>query len=427
MRNTSKKSISLLLAIAILASAGIPLPVKAAVLFSDVKETAWYYDYVNKLYELKITSGTGNNKYSPDAPVTRAEFVTFLCKIKGYEQTEGNPFVDSQKSWATGYITIALNNGIMDLPENRKFRPGDAVTRLEAVEMMCRALDISKNTVSKNPYSDVKAADIGYTNAAFDNYLMVGSFEKEKKVFKPSSKLTRGEVASIVVNAYEFNKDKIGYLNDKMEKEKEKLEAEKKEQESYKAWQESVKGISKELLNNTKYLDKSVYESNREALSSEYFENWGKDYGMSPEQVQDRMIHVATVFTNAYVNENYKNIEAFNSSMKESYYKVAMDKYLQEESEFLKEHTLISEGTFKTSKGLFVINASGLLELRGTVRYRYLSSTSQKILNKDIISDTGKPAVIGTWYEQDVKIYFSSRDGIKCSMINYLNKARIAK
>ncbi|MHB8063529.1 MAG: S-layer homology domain-containing protein [Ruminiclostridium sp.] len=156
MKNTFKRAISLLLAITILALANIPSTVTAATTeFKDIKTTDWYYTYVNKLVDLKITSGIGNNKYGPANSVTRAEFVTFLCKTKGYNQTKGDPFTDTQKNWASGYIAIALANGIIDLPTDKKFRPNDEITRFEAVEMLCRALNISKDTTTKNPYTDI--------------------------------------------------------------------------------------------------------------------------------------------------------------------------------------------------------------------------------------------------------------------------------
>jgi len=248
MKNILKGALTILLAISILALTNVPSTVTATMAdtttatmttattttatttvvttFKDIKTTAWYYTYVNKLVELKITSGIGNNKYGPANSVTRAEFVTFLCKIKRYAQTKGDPFTDTQKHWASRYITIALANGIIDLPTDKKFRPNDAITRLEAVEMLCRALNISKDTTTKNPYADIKTTT-GYTNAAYANYLMQGSIEKDKRYFKPSDKLTRGEVAAVIVNAYDYNVDKMAYLNKKIAEEKVKATKEK--------------------------------------------------------------------------------------------------------------------------------------------------------------------------------------------------------
>jgi hypothetical protein len=233
MKNTFKRAITMLLAVSIFTLSGVPALATAAAtstttstatssstttstsIFKDVKTTSWYYTYVNKLVDLKITTGYKDGTYKPANSVTRAEFVTFLCKTKGFAQTQGDPFSDTQKHWASGYITIALANGIIDLPTDKKFRPNDAITRLEAVEMLCRALNISKDTTIKNPYADVKTIT-GYTNAAYANYLMQGSIEKSKRYFKPSDKLTRGEVASVIVNAYDYNTDKMAYLNKKI-------------------------------------------------------------------------------------------------------------------------------------------------------------------------------------------------------------------
>jgi len=199
----------------------------SAVKFSDVKNTFWYYTYVTKLADLKITSGYADGTFRPNNPVTRAEFVTFLCKVKGYKQMQGNPFEDSQKSWETGYITAALNNGIIDFTINKKFRPDDAITRQEVAEMMCRALNISPDVTTKTPYADV-TSNSGYSTAAYSNYLMQGYLKDNERYFNPNSNITRGEAAAVVVNVYEYNADKMAYLNKKIAEERQKAaEAEK--------------------------------------------------------------------------------------------------------------------------------------------------------------------------------------------------------
>jgi chromosome partitioning protein len=186
--------------------------------FKDVKSTDWYYASVTKLVELNITSGAGNGMYKPNNSVTRAEFVTFICRALGLQPARNNPFVDTKKHWADGYITIALANNMISLPVNKKFRPNDAITRAETVEIMCRALNVQPDNTLKTPYTDVKA-NTGYINAAYSNYLMQGSIVKGQRYFYPNNKLTRGEVAKIIVNAYDYSKDKMAFLNKAMDEE----------------------------------------------------------------------------------------------------------------------------------------------------------------------------------------------------------------
>ena len=199
--------------------------VSNAVKFTDVKNTSWYYSYVTRLTELKITGGYTDGTFKPNNPVTRAEFVTFLCNIKGYKQSQGNPFNDSQKSWASGYITTALANGFIELTEDKKFRPNDAVTRQEVAEMMCRALNISPALITKTPYADLDVKiNSGYSTSAYNNYLMRGAEKDGMRYFQPKDKLTRAEAAAVIVNAYDYNGDKMAYLNKKIAEENKKKE-----------------------------------------------------------------------------------------------------------------------------------------------------------------------------------------------------------
>ena len=55
-------------------------PVSDAVAFSDVPADKYYAKAVQWAYEQKITSGTSATTFSPNAPCTRAQMVTFLYR-----------------------------------------------------------------------------------------------------------------------------------------------------------------------------------------------------------------------------------------------------------------------------------------------------------------------------------------------------------
>ena len=432
MKNTLNRAVSLALALSIVALAGTsPAAAAASTHFKDVKATAWYNTYVSKLVELKITSGYKDGTYKPGSPVTRAEFVTFLCKAAGHHPAQGDSFSDTRKHWATGYITIALNNEIVDLPADKKFRPDTAITRLEAVEMLCRALGITKDTTAKNPYTDVNTSDSGYTNAAYSNYLMQGSVEKTGRCFKPSDKLTRAEVAAIVVNAYDYYADKMAYLNNRVAAEKEKAEKEKAEQGRYAVWKESVKDITPELLNNTDGLYKdSVYESYKFLRNeqADYFKNWGAKYGMTPEQFEEEMVRVGSKFMNTWYNANYSNLDKLEKDLKSVMETNTINNYLQKNLDYAKLNKFVSEGNFITSIGMLLFADFENPVLRGTIKYRYLKPTSSEVLNSEIVGVTGKPIQRGVWYEQDIEVRFlPEKDGLKCTKMQPISDIRVLK
>ena len=47
-------------------------------LFTDVTASDWSCKYINRLYELGITTGYGDGRYGPDDLVTRAQMAVFL-------------------------------------------------------------------------------------------------------------------------------------------------------------------------------------------------------------------------------------------------------------------------------------------------------------------------------------------------------------
>lgn len=426
MRSVVKRTIAVLIIMSVSITTNIlMISADPGNKFKDVKATSWYYSYVAKLADLKITGGYTDGTYKPNNPVTRAEFVTFLCNVKGYKQMQGNPFIDSQKSWASGYITAALANGIIDLPADQKFNPNYAITRQEVVEMMCRALNVAPDEKIKTPYSDVTTGS-GYSTAAFSNYLMRGSTENKKLLFKPKDKLTRAEAATILVNAYDYNVDKLAFLNEKISEEK----AKKDEAEKASAWQESVKGISSVLLNNNKGLSNaSLYESNKYLKEeSGYLKNWGADYGMTQDEFAKEVIRVGSKYANLIANANYKNIKEYESVLRSILETNEISNYLQRKLDYVKNNTIISEGKFITSEGLIVVTEVGSIALRGTIKYKYSKPTSNEILNKEIVGSTNKASQIGVWYEQDFEIsFYPEKDGLKTTRLQPISDIRISK
>ena len=427
MRNFIKEAVVLVLTLSILVLpvASVSAQATTKISFKDVKSTSWYYSYVTKLVDLKIAGGYSDGTYKPNKSVTRAEFVTFLCNVKGYKQMQGNPFIDFQKSWATGYITAALANGMIDLPENKKFRPNDAITRQEVVEMMCRTLNINPDYTTKTPYSDV-INNSGYSTAAYSNYLMQGSFENNKLYFRPDSKITRGEVSAVIINTYDYNVDKMAYLNKKIEEEKQKKEEAKK----YADWQASVKGISPILLNNKDGLYKgSVYESNKYMKEeSEFLKNWGAKYGMTDAEFANEVVRVGNDIMNLWYNADYRKLDQLEKGFNSLADQVFIINYMKRNLEYVKSNKFVSEGKFQTSTGLIIIEDDGDFVLRGTIKYRYLSPTSNNVLKSEIVGSTGKQIVLNTWYEQDYRItFYPEEKGLKFTGMDAISEVRISK
>jgi hypothetical protein len=424
-----KRAVSILLVMAIVTFANISAISEVAA-FSDVANNAWYYGYVNRLVSLNITAGIGNNKYGSNNSVTRAEFVTFLCKANGLKQSEGYTYTDAKNHWSNKWLSAAVTANIID--SSNEFYPNKAITRQEAVEMLCRSINLQKNTEMTTPYADVKS-EAGYSNRAYEEYLMLGSIVNGQRYFYPLNNIKRSEVAAVIVNLVDYKADGESYKTAKIaeleQKEQQASEA-KAEAERYAAWKESVKDISPELLNNTQGLYKgSVYESYKYLIDqSGYLSGWGKDYGMTDEEFADEIVRVGSKFINTWYNANYTKIDVLKVDLKDILETNTINNSLQDNLDYVKNNTFIAEGKFYTSKGLIICTDSGSLGLRGTIKYRYLKPTSINVLNSEIVGNTGKVIQIGIWYEQDYQIsFYPEKVGLKTTAMHSISKVRISE
>ena len=132
--------------------------------FTDVSESAYYYDAVLWAVENGITNGTTATTFRPDATVTRAQMVTFLWRAHGAPAATGsNPFADVDKDdYYYDAVLWAAANGITNGTTATTFRPDAPVTRAQAVTFQWRAAD--SPAASGDSFDDV-AADTWYTNA----------------------------------------------------------------------------------------------------------------------------------------------------------------------------------------------------------------------------------------------------------------------
>ncbi len=423
-----KRTLSILLVIVIVLLTNISAIYEVEA-FSDVANNSWYYGYVNRLLSLKITAGIGNNKYGPNNSVTRAEFVTFLCKANGLTQIEGYTFTDTQNHWSSKWLAAAVVANIID--KDTVFYPSKAITRQEAVEMLCRSIDLEESTTSTSPYIDVKS-EMGYSNRAFEEYLMLGSIVNGQRYFYPLNNIKRSEVAAVIVNLIDYKADAESYkaakISELEQKEQQALE-EKAEAERYAAWKESVKDISPELLNNTQGLYKgSVYESNKYLIDqSGYLSGWGKDYDMTEEEFADEIVRVGSKYVNAYANANYKDLKSLENTLKSVLESNVINNYLQIQINSVKKNTIVSEGNFITSEALIVYTENCSLALRGTIKYRYSSPTSINVLNSEIVGSTNSPSKLNVWYEQDYQIsFYPDKSGLKTTRMDKISQIRLS-
>ena len=114
---------------------------KAAVSFADVKPGDIFYEAVQWAVERGITKGTSSTSFSPFAPCTRGQIVTFLYRSAGSPKVSGAcNFSDvSAGSFCRDAVIWASSEGITNGTSAGRFSPNEGCTRAQVVTFLYRA------------------------------------------------------------------------------------------------------------------------------------------------------------------------------------------------------------------------------------------------------------------------------------------------
>ena len=114
--------------------------------FGDVAAGAWYKRAVSFIAARGIAAGTGSGNFSPEAKLTRGQFIVMLMKAYGIAP-DTNPkdnFSDAGNTWYTGYLAAAKRLGISPGIGNNLFAPEKEITRQEMFTLLYNALKVIK-------------------------------------------------------------------------------------------------------------------------------------------------------------------------------------------------------------------------------------------------------------------------------------------
>ena len=129
-----------------------------ALAYSDVDESSSVSEAVGILSNLKIFTGFEDGTFRLNDTVTRAQMAAIVCRMLGYEsQAESSSgstvFTDVPANhWASGYINVAQQMGIINGYGGGLFGPEDKVTYEQAVKMVVCALGYDLVAQGKGGY-----------------------------------------------------------------------------------------------------------------------------------------------------------------------------------------------------------------------------------------------------------------------------------
>ena len=171
--------------------------------FVDVPEGSYYEEAVDWAVKNGITTGTGNNYFTPDGICTRAQAVTFLWRVAGSPtpKTEAMVFEDVlDGSYYYEAVLWAVENGITVGTSATTFSPELTCSRAHIVTFLWRAAN-SPSVKTDNPFTDV-AADAYYIDAvlwAVKHKITAGT---TLSTFSPDEGCTRAQIVTFLYRAH---------------------------------------------------------------------------------------------------------------------------------------------------------------------------------------------------------------------------------
>src|SRR5690606_37060320 len=112
--------------------------------FTDVANH-WAKAAVNNMGSRMVVSGDGNGLYNPDEDITRAEFAAIIVRglgLKPIQETVSFPDV-SASAWYSSAVATAYSYNLISGFEDGTFRPGDKITREQAMMVIAKAMGIT--------------------------------------------------------------------------------------------------------------------------------------------------------------------------------------------------------------------------------------------------------------------------------------------
>jgi len=177
----------------------------AARAYTDTDNT-WAAQVIEKASQYGLMNGYTDGRFGVGEDMTRAQFVTVLARMFGWELRESpdETLSDVNAHWAKGSIYAAAEHGAIDAAGT--FRPDDPISRMEMARMLVRALGYGSLAQSLSdvdlPFDDV-TEDRGYAAIAYDLGIITGASQNGQLKFLPNDSAPREQAAAMLVRCYE--------------------------------------------------------------------------------------------------------------------------------------------------------------------------------------------------------------------------------
>ena len=123
-------------------------PVREAKTFVDVPSTHPYYGAIQQAYRAGIIDGDSQNKFNPNAPITRAQVAKILALALNLKADTSIALQDVPEThWSSEYVQALAGSGITTVTANGLYRPDEKLTRGQYALFLYRYLHIEEEQV----------------------------------------------------------------------------------------------------------------------------------------------------------------------------------------------------------------------------------------------------------------------------------------
>lgn len=176
--------------------------------FRDVAATHWGFEAIRTLYAKQIVKGVNDNEFRPAQLITRAEFVTILARAYELKIPDNytSRFNDvSSSAWYADEVAAAVSSGIIRGVGNDRFAPNALITREEMAVMLVRA---SGESFSENSgYVNLGFTDSAKVKPWARDAVRIAAEKgwvhgKDNNRFDPLAQASRAEMAQMIYNIF---------------------------------------------------------------------------------------------------------------------------------------------------------------------------------------------------------------------------------
>lgn len=195
--------------------------------------------------------GYEDNRFRPDASITRAEFVHLLYSIITVEQNKNVSvnFNDVNTSdWFYNDISKAISNNIIAGFEDNTFRPNEMITRAQSALIISNALQLSDNITNSILLVDDNDIPVWSKNAVYVmlNAGYISGYEDGS--FGANRNMTRAEAISMLDR---INKSNKSYENEKEMPQNDTIESTYKNNDEINMLEQDTAEYKKETITKT--------------------------------------------------------------------------------------------------------------------------------------------------------------------------------